>query len=140
MKAYVRALQGQGFHEDTIQKNHHTYLMVRLERPVLPDDGVAEVADLPQHGLHEGGAQLGGIVLAFLPVTASDVLSGATVEVEGGALVQEGAATLHVPIIWCRWRLLLYIHMYIQVEVTCNWLHSYIAAAHKALTGRVKRF
>ena len=71
--------------------------MVGLEGPVLPYDGVTEVTDFPQHGVHEGGAQLGGVVLALLPITAGDVLCGASVVVEGGALVQEVAATLHVP-------------------------------------------
>ena len=69
-----------------------------LERPVLSDDGFTEIADLPQHGLHQGGTQLGGVVPhTLLPVATRDVLCGPPVVVEGGALVQEGAATLHVP-------------------------------------------
>ena len=74
--------------------------MVWLVGPVLPYDGVAEVADLPEHGLHEGGAQLGGVVLPFLAICALDELCGARVEVEGGAVVQELAPALHVPT-WC---------------------------------------
>lgn len=63
--------------------------MMRLKGPVLSDDGITEVTDFSQHCLHEGGAELGGVVLAFLPVASSDVLCGPSVVVEGGALVQE---------------------------------------------------
>ena len=44
------------------------HLMVWLEGPVLSDDGVTEVADLPEHGLHEGGAQVGCVILVLLAV------------------------------------------------------------------------
>lgn len=73
--------------------------MMRLERPVLPDDGIAKIADLPQHGLHQSGTQLGGVVLhTLLLVTTGDVLRGPPIVVESRAAVQEGAATLHVPV------------------------------------------
>ena len=74
-----------------------TDLVVGLESPVLTDDGVTEVADLPEHGLHEGGAEMGGLVPTLLPVTALDELCGPTVVVEGRAIVEELTATLHVP-------------------------------------------
>ena len=32
------------------------YLVMRFEGPVLPYEGVAKVADLPEHGLHQCGA------------------------------------------------------------------------------------
>ena len=71
--------------------------MVWLECPVLSDDGVTEVAHFLQHGVHERGAELAGVVLAPLPLLVNQVLGGAPVEVEGGARVQELTATLHVP-------------------------------------------
>ena len=73
--------------------------MVRLQGPVLSDEGVAEVADFAEHGLHESGAQLGRVVhlLLGLLVVGLEVLGGARVEVEGGTVVKELTATLHVP-------------------------------------------
>jgi len=74
-----------------------TYLMVWLEGPVLPNDGVTEVAHFLQHGVHEGRAQLGGVVLLALPLFCLYVLCRSRVVVEGWADVQELTASLHVP-------------------------------------------
>lgn len=71
--------------------------MVGFEGPVLADDAVAEVADLLQHGVHEGGAKLGCVVLLPLSALRDHVLGGTNVVVEGWAVVQEGTSTLHVP-------------------------------------------
>ena len=56
--------------------------MVRLEGPVLPDDGVAEVTHFLQHGVHESGSQLRGVILLVLALVSLDVLCRPTVVVE----------------------------------------------------------
>jgi len=71
--------------------------MVWLEGPVLPNDGVTEVAYFLQHGVHEGRAQLGGVVFLALPLFRLDVLCRSRVVVEGWADVQKLTASLHVP-------------------------------------------
>ena len=49
-------------------------LVVRLKRPVLSDDGVTEITDFLEHGIHEGGAKMSGVVLASLTSFFSDEL------------------------------------------------------------------
>ena len=71
--------------------------MVWFEGPVLSNDGVAEVANFLEHGVHECGAQLGGVVLLALTLLRQDVFCRARVVVEGWAVVQELTPSLHVP-------------------------------------------
>ena len=74
-----------------------SYLLMCLERPVLLDAGVTEVADLIQHGVHESGAQVLSVGGCLHAILVSQVFPGARVVVERRETVQEITASLHVP-------------------------------------------
>ena len=70
---------------------------MRFEGPVLSDEGVAEVTDFLEHGVHEGRPQLCRIIFLSLSLSIDGVLCGARVVVEGRAGIEESTTTFHVP-------------------------------------------
>ncbi len=74
-----------------------SHLLMGFHWPVVFDLGVTEIADLLEHGSHEGGAKLLGAGGYLVPLLVNQVLPNPSVVVECWKTVKELTATLHVP-------------------------------------------